>query len=48
MCGAFRAYGEERRCVQGNRQLERPRRRGRIIFKCIFRKWDGLDLSVSG
>jgi len=40
MCGAFRTYGGEKRCIQGNRQLGRPRRRGRIIFKCIFRKWD--------
>jgi len=26
---------------EGNRQLGRPRHRGRIIFNWIFRTWDG-------
>ena len=47
MGGACRAYeGEERRLSfsvgkpEGKIPFGRPRRKGRIILKCVFRKWE--------
>ena len=49
MGGACGTYGGRERGAQGSggkpegkRPLGRPRRRWRIILKCIFRKWEGV------
>jgi hypothetical protein len=48
MGGACGTYGRQEKCYrisvgrsEGKRPLGRPRRRCRILLKCIFTKWDG-------